>query len=139
MHALRVVSFPLGMSNAACEPVREDDMKLTVFFDGQFWVGLIERQTEDGLFVSRYIFGAEPKDKEILDFVNKRLSAILSAQTVGVSAEAEASLPSNPKRRAREAAREMKISPISTKAQEAFKLQLAENKKERRVTIYYLK
>ena len=42
---------------------------LTVFHDGQFWVGLAEH-VEDGAYgVARIVFGAEPSDKEILRFV----------------------------------------------------------------------
>ena len=42
---------------------------LTVFHDGQFWVGLAEH-VEDGRYVvARIVFGAEPSDEEILQFV----------------------------------------------------------------------
>ncbi len=108
-------------------------MKLTVFFDGQFWVGLIEWQTEAGLFVSRHIFGAEPKDEEIFAFVNQQLTSIVNSQTVSVAVKAERRIRINPKRMAREVAREMKAAPVSTKAQEVLKLQLAENKRKKRV------
>ena len=39
---------------------------LTVYHDGQFWVGLAEH-VEDGRYgVARIVFGAEPSDEEIL-------------------------------------------------------------------------
>ena len=42
---------------------------LTVFHDGQFWVGLAEH-VEDGRYgVARIVFGAEPSNEEILQFV----------------------------------------------------------------------
>ena len=42
---------------------------LTVYHDGQFWVGLAEH-VEDGRYgVARIVFGAEPSDEEILQFV----------------------------------------------------------------------
>ena len=42
---------------------------LTVYHDGQFWVGLAER-VEDGKYgVARLVFGAEPSNEEILQFV----------------------------------------------------------------------
>ena len=42
---------------------------LTVFHDGQFWVGLAEH-VEDGRYgVARIVFSAEPSDEEILQFV----------------------------------------------------------------------
>lgn len=107
-------------------------MKLTVFFDGQFWVGLIERDTEAGLLTLRHVFGAEPKDKEVLAFVNDQLIAAMNSQATAVSAEEETNTRMNPKRMAREVARAMKATPVSTKAQEALRLQLEENKKEKR-------
>lgn len=42
---------------------------LTLYHDGQFWVGIIERVEDDNLGVARIVFGAEPSDEEILQFV----------------------------------------------------------------------
>ena len=50
-------------------------MYLTVYFDGQFWIGLVECADADRLQVARHIFGAEPSDNEVLEFV---LSDLLS-------------------------------------------------------------
>lgn len=45
---------------------------LTVFHDGQFWVGLAEH-VEDGRHgVARIVFGAGPSDAEILQFVRSK-------------------------------------------------------------------
>ena len=71
---------------------------LTVYHDGQFWVGLAEH-VEDGRYgAARIVFGAEPSNEEILRFVvNKwaKLSFFGHDST-------EASKPAkNPKRRAR--------------------------------------
>jgi hypothetical protein len=44
-------------------------MQLTVFFDGQFWVGVIEQHDDAGLKVARYLFGPEPTDTEVFAFV----------------------------------------------------------------------
>ena len=42
---------------------------LTVYHDGQFWVGLAEH-VEDGRYdAARIVFGAEPSNEEILQFV----------------------------------------------------------------------
>ena len=89
---------------------------LTVYHDGQFWVGLAEH-VEDGRYgVARIVFGAEPSNEEILRFVvNKwaKLSFFGHDST-------EASKPAkNPKRRAREAAKALKRPAMSTKAQQA--------------------
>jgi hypothetical protein len=52
-------------------------MKLSVFHDGRFWVGVVEEQDDTGLKAARQIFGSEPKDTEILEFVNHRMMALL--------------------------------------------------------------
>ena len=88
---------------------------LTVYHDGQFWVGLAEH-VEDGRYgAARIVFSAEPSNEEILRFVvNKwaKLSFFGHDPT-------EASKPAkNPKRRAREAAKALKRPAVSTKAQQ---------------------
>ncbi len=41
----------------------------TVFFDGQFWSALIEKETENGgVLLGRYVFGPEPSNNELLHF-----------------------------------------------------------------------
>ena len=100
---------------------------LTVYHDGQFWVGLAEH-VEDGRYgAARIVFGAEPSDEEILRFVvNKwaKLSFFGPDPT-------EASKPAkNPKRRAREAAKALKQPAMSTKARQALANQRETMKRE---------
>ena len=100
---------------------------LTVYHDGQFWVGLAEH-VEDGRYgAARIVFGAEPSNEEILRFVvNKwaKLSFFGHGST-------EASKPAkNPKRRAREAAKALKRPAVSTKAQQALAAQREAMKRE---------
>ena len=38
---------------------------LSVFHDGQFWVGLAERVEDGRCGVARIVFGAEPPDEEM--------------------------------------------------------------------------
>lgn len=47
--------------------------RLTVFFEEPFWVGVFERISECRLSVCRIVFGAEPKDYEVYDFVLEKL------------------------------------------------------------------
>lgn len=42
---------------------------LTVYHDGQFWVGLAEHVEGGRCGAARIVFGAEPSDEEILRFV----------------------------------------------------------------------
>lgn len=43
-------------------------VKLTVFFEEPFWVGVFERIEDGKLSVAKVTFGAEPKDYEVQDF-----------------------------------------------------------------------
>ncbi len=89
---------------------------LTVYHDGQFWVGLAEH-VEDGRYgVARIVFGAEPSDEEILKFVVGKWEKFSFFD--GKPAEARKPIK-NPKRRAREAAKTLKQPAMSTKAQQA--------------------
>lgn len=89
---------------------------LTVYHDGQFWVGLAEH-VEDGTYdVARIVFGAKPSDEEILRFVVNKWAKL----SFFGDDSAEASKPAkNPKRRAREASRALKQPAMGTKAQQA--------------------
>ncbi len=89
----------------------------TVYFDGQFWVGVAERRSGDLLEVARVVFGAEPSNEEIYRFVLARWTRLrYDAPTVADDAPAPSR---NPKRRQRAAARETARARPSTKAQEA--------------------
>ena len=100
---------------------------LTVFHDGQFWVGLAEH-VEDGTYgAARIVFGAEPSDEEILQFVISRWAELAFFG----DEPAEARKPAkNPKRRAREAARALKRPAMGTKAQQALARQREAMKRE---------
>ena len=100
---------------------------LTVYHDGQFWVGLAER-VEDGTYgVARIVFGAEPSDEEILQFITGKWAKL----TFFGDDLTEASKPAkNPKRRAREASRALKQPAMGTKAQQALASQREAMKRE---------
>ena len=78
---------------------------LTVYHDGQFWVGLAER-VEDGRYgAARIVFGAEPSDEEILQFVTSEWEKLSFFGDDPAKANEPAK---DPKRRAREAAKALK-------------------------------
>ena len=100
---------------------------LTVYHDGQFWVGLAEH-VEDGRYgVARIVFGAEPSDEEILRFVISEWEKL--SFFGGDSAKAKRARE-EPKRRFREAAKALKRPAVSTKAQQAFAAQREAMKRE---------
>lgn len=100
---------------------------LTVYHDGQFWVGLAEHVEGGRYGVARIVFGAEPSDEEILRFVASEWARLAFFG----DEPAEASEPArNPKRRAREASRALKRPAMSTKAQQALASQRESMKRE---------
>lgn len=100
----------------------------TVFFDGQFWVGVFENVTGEKLSVCKVTFGAEPKNSEIYDFVLGRYSKLKFSPEVTVTVGAGSK---NPKRLQREARKQMQIVGIGTKSQQALKLQQESMKTQR--------
>lgn len=110
-------------------------MNLTIYFDGSFWCGLVEYQEQGKMQVLRHIFGPEPKDSEVLAFVNTSLlSELAQVPFVTIDTEKVAVRRINPKRMQRLVNKE-KIKPVfSTKAQEAFKKAQEIKKQERRST-----
>lgn len=100
---------------------------LTVYHDGQFWVGLAEH-VEDGRYgIARIVFGAEPSDEEILQFVASKWEKLAFFGDEATETKRSAK---NPKRRAREAAKALKQPAMSTKAQQALANQRETMKRE---------
>lgn len=89
---------------------------LTVYHDGQFWVGIVEHVEDGTLSAARIVFGAEPSNEEVLQFVIHKWQSL---RFCGSVEEEGPKLSKNPKRRMREAARELSRRPCSTKSQQA--------------------
>lgn len=108
-------------------------MSLTIYHDGQFWVGIIEVVEDGKLRAFRYVFGAEPKDKEILDFIYYRLLDIINESVhSGLDVKGKSNKKINPKRLQRQVAKQINKVGISTKAQEAMKQEYEEKKKSKK-------
>lgn len=102
---------------------------LTVFFEEPFWVGVFERLDNGYLEVCKVTFGAEPKDSEIYTLVLRKYYQLkLSPAVKTVQKE----IKMNPKRKQREVQKQMKVKGISTKSQQALKLQQEQIKKDRK-------
>ncbi|MCY7484911.1 MULTISPECIES: YjdF family protein [Paenibacillus] len=106
-------------------------MKLTVFFEGPFWIGIVEDTVHGRLKACRHVFGAEPKDAEVLEFVEVFMMPLIERVTQTAVGAQEQLRRINPKRLARRAAMEMKQRGISTQSQEALRLDYESRKKER--------
>ena len=79
--------------------------RLTVYFEGPFWVGVLEREEAGWLEACKVTFGAEPKDRQ--------------------------RARSSPKRRQRAEADELSRTGVGTKAQQALQLQREQSKLQR--------
>lgn len=44
-------------------------IKATIYFEKRFWLGTFERTDKEGYAVARHIFGAEPSDPEVHEFI----------------------------------------------------------------------
>ena len=104
--------------------------KLTVYFEEPFWVGIFERIEDGKLSVAKVTFGAEPKDYEVQEYVQKYYFSLKFSPAVDTVVK---DIKRNPKRMQREAKKQMQEIGIGTKAQQALKLQQEQNKQERKL------
>ena len=104
--------------------------KLTVYFEEPFWVGVFERIEDGKLSVAKVTFGAEPKDYEVQEYIQKYYFSLKFSPTVDTVVK---DIKRNPKRMQREAKKQMQETGIGTKSQQALKLQQEQNKQERKV------
>ena len=104
-------------------------LTLTVYFDDPFWVGVFERMEDGRLSVCKVTFGAEPKDYEVWAFVLEHYHQLTFSPAVEADTRQAAD---NPKRRQRNAGKQMARTGVGTKSQQALQMQLEQNKQERR-------
>ena len=104
--------------------------KLTVFFEDPFWVGVFERIVDGRLSVAKVTFGAEPKDYEVFDFILRHYYSLKFSPAVAADVK---EVKCNPKRMQRDAKKQMQENGISTKSQQALKMQQEQNKQERKI------
>ena len=102
---------------------------LTVFFQEPFWVGVFERVENGGLSVCRVTFGAEPKDYEVHEYLQREYYSLRFSYAVEADERKKAD---NPKRRQREASKQIQNTGVSTKSQMALQLQREAMKIERK-------
>ncbi|MBU5483362.1 YjdF family protein [Clostridium sp. MSJ-11] len=105
-------------------------VKLTVFFEEPFWVGVLEKCDYDSICVCRVVFGEEPKDYEIYEFLLKEYRNLKFSSPISTDKIEKDKI--NPKRLQRKIKREIKNTGVGTKAQLAMKQQYEVNKTEKR-------
>ncbi len=102
---------------------------LTVFFEDPFWVGVFERLEDGKLSVCKVTFGAEPKDCEVFEFVLQHYYDLVFSPAIETETRQAAD---NPKRRLRNARKDLENKGICTKARQALQKQYEETKAEHR-------
>ena len=93
----------------------------TVLFQPPFWVGIAERWEAEGYSAARVVFGPEPTDAQIYQWLEQEWHRL------NFSPAAEGERPvierKNPKRALREAREATRVRGVSTRAQEALSRQ----------------
>ncbi len=112
----------------AMEPVKVS-CQLTVLFEDPFWVGLLERTDEQGYAVARVVFGAEPSEAEVYEYVLRHSTAIEFSQPIAGDAPSERKVGF--KRKQREARRALAEPRRMTRAQEAIQMAYEMNQQDR--------
>ena len=107
-------------------------IKATIFLDKRFWVGTFERVDKAGYAIARHIFGAEPTDPEVHDFVLHHYHELNFGELKEFKLQIKRM---NPKRAQREVRREMEklkntMAP-STFAQDAMREEIEKRKKSK--------
>ncbi len=108
-------------------------IKATILLDGSFWTGIFERTDKKGYSLARKIFGKEPSDPEIYEFVLQNYHEL----KFGPPQEFKLVIKRmNPKRVQRKVRREMEkvkaSSKPSTHAQDYMREEIEKNKKEKK-------
>lgn len=108
-------------------------VKATIFFEKRFWVGIFERTDKEGYAVARHIFGGEPSDPEIHEFVLNHYVDLKFGEPKDICIQIQRM---NPKRVQREVRREMEKMKETTKpstlAQDYMRDEIEKKKKERK-------
>lgn len=108
-------------------------IKATIFFEKRFWVGTFERTDKEGYSVARHIFGSEPSDQVIYEFVLNHYQKLKFGEAKEIQIQIQRM---NPKRMQREVRREMERMKETTKpstlAQDYMREEIEKKKKEKK-------
>ena len=102
-----------------------EELKLTVYFEDPFWVGVFERTQNGTLSVCKITFGAEPKDYAVHAYVLRHFYELHFSPALSVQC-------SNPKRRQRQVQKQLSGAGVGTKSMQALAAQREQLKTERK-------
>lgn len=101
--------------------------KLTVYFESPFWVGVFEERMNHQISTCKVVFGTEPKDYEVYDFVLKNYEHLKFSNFMPID-EKKIETKINPKRLQRMVKKQTTQMGIGTKAQQSLKAEYEANK-----------
>ena len=106
-----------------------EELKLTVYFEDPFWVGVFERTQNGTLSVCKITFGAEPKDYAVHAYVLRHFYELRFSPALSARQNVQCS---NPKRRQRQAQKQLSGAGVGTKSMQALAAQREQLKTERK-------
>lgn len=106
-----------------------EELKLTVYFEDPFWVGVFERTQNGTLSVCKITFGAEPKDYAVHAYVLRHFYELCFSQALSAGQRVQCS---NPKRRQRQVQKQLSGAGVGTKSMQALAAQREQLKTERK-------
>jgi hypothetical protein len=104
-----------------------------IFLEKGFWVGTFERTDKEGYAIAKHVFGAEPSDPEVYEFVMNHYHELKFGELKAVAIQIKRV---NPKRAQREVRREMErikqLKKPSTFAQDYMREEIEKKKQEKK-------
>lgn len=104
-------------------------LSLTVYFEEPFWIGVFESVNAQKLSVCKITFGAEPKDCDVFEFILSNFNNLKFSRGIKIE---QRKIASNPKRDKRNAKKQLSLTGIGTKSQQALALEREAQKTERK-------
>ena len=106
-----------------------EELKLTVYFEDPFWVGVFERTQNGTLSVCKITFGAEPKDYAVHAYVLRHFYELRFSPALSAMQHVQCS---NPKRHQRQVQKQLSGAGVGTKSMQALAAQREQLKTERK-------
>ena len=108
---------------------RDCSGSLAVFYEGPFRVGVFVRVENVKLYVAKVTFGSVPSDKEKFEFIKNYYHKLQFSPEVDAKVKPEIK---NPKRKLKEAKKDIRQKGVGTKVQEALEKQHEELKEQKK-------
>ena len=102
--------------------------QLTIYFDCPFWVGVFEIYSDNTIKTSRIVFGSEPKDAEIYNFILCNYYNLKFSKPMTLDNKNKKISRVNPKRMQRQIKKQIVRTGVGTKAQQSISRQREETK-----------